>query len=513
MLGAIEYEDIGGIVRVLEIRELDRKTVLRARKRFEDYQDLGVVCNDSFDDDVWVLQSDIETVRLKFRYDKEVYEKRASLWTACSFGDYVECAKAFAAFCLGSVVLPSIRAAIKITRDIIYVLPDASVLSSDRSAVAGAFLSLLPGRDMARDGIIQALEECTKRSSGKRPRGLIPFRDYIDFHNRMIDFWSTADESDRYYYFPVYLWWTLTTILPLRPTEFLLIPRDCLTLQNGADILTVRRTRMKKQHRKVSYRIQKDYQEYHYEIPGWMAREIRAYQSVTESKDPSSVGTLFIPTGPRSYFFNYDAMRLRLLEFCRETGYGGNIHLGDTRHLAMINLILSGGSPSMCRELAGHESIDVSSNYYANLSQIIREAAYDYCHRNGGGAAVYGKMFYPVSVPERCSRVSNGWCSAPEMLEGRIDACLRTFSSDGGIGDCRKCICFYPDDPGVWLEMENEREAAVDADSVFLMDAIEKVRKGTGSEETIRAALSRLQNDSRGYGALLCRKYRKEKDG
>ena len=153
MLGAIEYEDIGGIVRVLEIRELDRKTVLRARKRFEDYQDLGVVCNDSFDDDVWVLQSDIETVRLKFRYDKEVYEKRASLWTACSFGDYVECAKAFAAFCLGTVVLPSIRAAIKITRDIIYVLPDASVLSSDRSAVAGAFLSLLPGRDMARDGI------------------------------------------------------------------------------------------------------------------------------------------------------------------------------------------------------------------------------------------------------------------------------------------------------------------------------------------------------------------------
>lgn len=81
MLGAIEYEDIGGIVRVLEIRELDRKTVLRARKRFEDYQDLGVVCNDSFDDDVWVLQSDIETVRLKFRYDKEVYEKRASLWS------------------------------------------------------------------------------------------------------------------------------------------------------------------------------------------------------------------------------------------------------------------------------------------------------------------------------------------------------------------------------------------------------------------------------------------------
>ena len=100
------------------------------------------------------------------------------------------------------------------------------------------------------------------------------------------------------------------------------------------------------------------------------------------------------------------------------------------------------------------------------------------------------------------------------MLEGKIDACLRTFSSDGGIGDCRKCICFYPDDPGVWLEMENEREAAVDADSVFLMDAIEKVRKGTGNEETIRTALSRLQNDSRGYGTLLCRKYREEeKDG
>ena len=88
--------------------------------------------------------------------------------------------------------LPSIRVAIKVTRDIIYVLPDASVLGGDKPAVAGAFLSLLAGRDTGRDGIIQALEECTKRSSGKRPRDLIPFRDYIDFHNRMVDFWNSC---------------------------------------------------------------------------------------------------------------------------------------------------------------------------------------------------------------------------------------------------------------------------------------------------------------------------------
>jgi len=44
------------------------------------------------------------------------------------------------------------------------------------------------------------------------------------------------------------------------------------------------------------------------------------------------------------------------------------INLGDTRHLAMISLIASGGSPVICKELAGHDS-----QYLMHVLDMVRK--------------------------------------------------------------------------------------------------------------------------------------------
>ncbi len=509
MIAAVDYKDENGLVRFIRADVFDKRTLARAELKFVEYRKKGIVLNDDYEDDVWILSDDIETVKLRFVYDRKAFIGHAGQWIGCSYEDYVIYAKAFAALSLGSLVLPSIRLAVKVTRDLTGMDPE-DVPYIREASTAAAFLSLIPDERSGLDEIRESIDEEKRKVSAKHPRHLRPFREYVEFNDAEEKLWAGLSDDKKIYYFPVRLWWTLTTILPLRPTEFLLIPEDCVSVKNGERVMAVRRTRLKKKLEKVTYSIDGDYEIRQYEIPEKLGGEIVWYQEKTSGMERKGVDTLFT-TGDGTGFLSYDIMRARLDGFCEEAGFtGGRMHLGDTRHLAMVNLILSGGSPSVCRDLAGHENIDISSNYYANLSEIIRESIYDYCHRNSGSAFIDGRQFYPLSVPVSSVRVDGGWCAAPEMADGSIEACLKTFSDRGGIGDCRRCIHFYPDDPGIRLEMENEKKRQVDEDGEFLMLMIEQVRKGNGCEESIRQALGKLQNSSHDYENVLYRKYQEE---
>jgi len=149
-----------------------------------------------------------------------------------------------------------------------------------------------------------------------------------------------------------------------REHKFLLLPRDCLKEQSGRWVLTVRRTKLKKGLQKVGYSIKTDFTLHDYEIPEWMARDILAYMENSGRHRSHPKDTLFAPQRKSQLgYLTYHQMRHRLSEF-REAATGREdypVNLGDTRHLAMISLILSGGSPVVCRELAGHESIDISA--------------------------------------------------------------------------------------------------------------------------------------------------------
>ena len=132
------------------------------------------------------------------------------------------------------------------------------------------------------------------------------------------------------------------------------------------------------------------------------------------------------------------------------------IHLGDTRHLAMINLMLSGGSPVICRELAGHESIDVSSNYYSNLSMVVESFVYEHYHGWSSNSILHGSLFFPTSLPVQKIRVNQGWCAAVEVAQGDISKCLTSYSKDGHLGNCIDCQYYYPDSPGLRAKIEKD---------------------------------------------------------
>lgn len=94
------------------------------------------------------------------------------------------------------------------------------------------------------------------------------------------------------------------------------------------------------------------------------------------------------------------------------------IHLGDTRHIAMMNLIISGGSLTVCMELAGHEDIIVSSNYYANMANLLECVTYEMYRKGkkGSGVLIQGQREYQFVQPDGLIRVQDGWCCLDIMI-------------------------------------------------------------------------------------------------
>ena len=96
------------------------------------------------------------------------------------------------------------------------------------------FLSMLPesSNELNKDDLVNALDyyiSVNYRKSTVQKRNLAQFDSYFLFHDILTDYWnSELDRDERLFYYPLYLWWQITGVIPLRPREFILTKRDCL---------------------------------------------------------------------------------------------------------------------------------------------------------------------------------------------------------------------------------------------------------------------------------------------
>lgn len=498
---------------------IDEETLAHAKNIFEGYLHAGVIQNCNFADDEWVLTDQVRKTTLRFKRDELAFHANARHWMGCSYRCFVETAKAYTVFHLGSLALSGIR---ELARSL-QGLAGKSFDDLPEGPHALEFLKLLPGGSETRDQVIEAVEErllLAPRKNIKRQRILADFETYFRFNDSLEEFWSVADERERLFYFPVYFWWNLTAILPLRPSEFLLTPRQCLERKGSDNILSLRRTKLKGGGKKIRYSIDGDYQTVKYAIPEKMALEIERYQTATRGMSPVPLGTLFVHQPHYSYFemsapsasvyYTYQNLSYCLRRFQDDIlnmpASGHRINLGDTRHLAMISLIVSGGSPVICRELAGHEDINVSSHYYTNISRFIECATYEIYKRQKGVRAYMlerQKFYAGESIP-----VDGGRCGSAAYIAGDIADCVRSIGPEGELGHCLSCPHFSDEKSGRYLLFSDpaERKKRVDEDSKYLMRVLEMVRKGKGCNEDIQSALLRLQHSSSRYSRCLYEK-------
>lgn len=513
---------------ILDIDELSADVVSEAEKSFHVARGKGFIIADSFWANTWLLIDEAKNTKtVNFTINQINFHRICAPLLGCSAKEYettmrvaVTCYFGAATAMLQGYCHALCRMANKMQID-----GSTDIVSGYEQAIQ-KFLSLLPGESAYRDDLIhrmnQAVTERTRqeKEKTKTSRPLCYYQSYLRFDKVITDFWGKASEKDKVLYFPIYLWWTLTGTLPLRPSEFTLIPRNCLSWKNGKAYLTIRRTKVKGKYLSCEYRIDADYVKETYCIPLEIAAEIESYIRATKPVYNSEIDTLFCKETQFSlaragkvivpkYLYNnlnkllelfYENVVLspeyeyHLRDKCEtplNEGEIEKINLGDTRHIAMISLMLSGKSELICQALAGHDIIETGQAYYGNVKTFV-------------DAIVWERVRMPKQtvnrdyvLPSKYTRVEGGLCFSDRTCVNDFSDCECAVSEDGEIGCCRSCSFFRPI-AGKKTDVSAKDERLKTA-FLHVLDAISKAKKGLSTTDEITAAAMKLQSEVTHY--------------
>lgn len=396
--------------------------------------------------------------------------------------------------------------------------------------------------------IIDFLDEYIEKNKGKcrirqsdlynfdniqKRRPLASFDSYFLFNDIINDYWaSNLDLDTRLFYYPLFLWWQITAVIPLRPREFILTPRNCLEEKPDGTYITLRRNKLKGGNGKVSYLIDDDYIKVQYKIPDKLACIIKEYIQLTSSFAPTELETLFISDThykhwgqskhKNSRYFTYINMHCVLRYFFYEIIQGkyhlkvihdrntahlneGEInflYLGDTRHLALINIIAEGGTPVLAMMLAGHENIEMSAHYYTNITHLIECRTYKQYRKVLKGNVSYNispAITLPDTIKNGKILEDGGMCYSDSYAKGNVSDCIKAVGKNGEIGYCLDCSFYFQKGSERFWDDDGKYKRKIEDDCNFLKEMIRQVRLGITDKEDIIQALNRLHSSSVTY--------------
>lgn len=539
-------------IEILAIPELDEITIKEARRIFFAYREKDIISQSRFDDDIWDLNNETSGYHFNFEIDSNRFKKfgKELHLTEDEFKEYL---KTYIICRMGDLELGSLRRLIHDIKKVVHsdVSDTDSLLEVCTSETVGRvseFFAMLPEecREEELSDLLVMFDEVEERSQignvGKQ-RSLATFESYFRFDEIIKRFWKESnDEDEKLFFFPVWMWWNISGVLPLRPCEFVVTPRECLNEIDGKYTLTVRRNRKKGTGKSKLYKISSDYELNRYSIPERLAKEIQWYLEATKDYPEEDTHTLFV-TGTHyalwerqapytSRLFSYMNLRTCLRYFFKmivEDRYGYRVlynndgqalpndncieylHLGDTRHIALINLIAEGATPMVAMMLAGHDNPEMSSHYYSNITQLIECRTYRQYKKQIKGHQNYvlSKKKNTLPAKKSISLGCGGRCYSENVINGDFCDCYKVVGPAGEVGFCKNCE-FYRDDSKSFSDMKDIYKNKIESECHVLEEVVKKVRGGKGEPEEIISVILRLRDSDYSYRQYLLEKMEEE---
>lgn len=500
----LSFEHItSNLVRSYDICKNNEEAQARTRRIFEHYRANGVILADAFDEEEWKIWNELQSKSVCFSISEDEWQNTGSQWLGCTREEYISTLKLVAALSLGLVGGGCIQRQILQLRRLATTPNDRIQLDKLPGAMLFSFLELLPGESLERDALFDSADSVIQFGSNGGQRKLAPFSTYVSFHERISGMYKSLDDSERIHWFPIWFWWNYSMILPTRTTELLLTPRNCLSAEDtDHPLLQVRKTLLKQGRKQLTYTIGGDYECTSFPIPKAMADEIRWYIHATAGCRQSAVDALFVPEG-RARYFTYAQMRALLSDALEKFGLD-NIRLGDTRHLAMISLVLAGNSPEICKELARHANITDSAHYFTNMRTFLDSAVMYFVRQSNTQPVFFGLNTVPVmGEAEKRSRVSGGYCDVEDIASKTEAYCLRHYSPGMGIGNCSDCPHYIPDDPGVRYTAKEQAHNGMHEHFKLLIDQIDLFARLNTDSAGVMSALNRFRASAHRYAVFI----------
>ena len=529
---------------------IDDESINKSKDMFKKYKNNNVIISNSYDDDVWECSDEYTHLHFDFRMDLYCYKKYYEIILGINSKTFIAYKKVFILFQMGKLQLQTLQ---NILRDIkhvtatdpnkLYALNDEVTLYYPYYIIE--FFNSLPAPidEEAFDSIAEALDALNdviyKHNNPSGQRTLAAFDTYALFSDILKDYWnSDINEEERLFYYPLYLFWNITAVIPQRPREFLLMPRNCLKKKDDGYYLTLRRNKIKGSGKQKTYKINQDYATSEYKIPDTLATEILAYLDMTSDFPETELNTFFI-TKPhykkwkicnkRSRYFTYNNMRTVLRYFYSEIILGKYglqlqsdinvpylkdgeiqmIHLGDTRHLSLINIIAEGGTPVIAMMLAGHDSVDMAAHYYSNITTFIECRTYRQYRK-----VLNGSVTYQISKKENLPPTARSYiilqdgskCYSQNTINFDYTDCKKVIGDNGVIGYCPNCYWNRKESSESFFSDNSSYHRKIAEDCAYLSKVIHMERTLKGENEDIMQAMLRLKSSAYEYEKFLTQK-------
>lgn len=358
----------------------------RYREIFQSLKNEGIIVNDCYNDIEWILKkSDGRKLHVKFNIDiNTLWNERLKHFTLIKLDmQKVDC------YSISSAVR-RIKAELLETNyldaDLICTYREQiGTCDRNRSLSLSAFKEFLlfidEGNTQRYIDIINGVPQIyTTRS-----RDLPCYQSILLFDYIINDFIQRTSTKERIRYYPVLIWWKLSSIIPLRPSEIYQLPKDCIYEKNEKYYIHIERIKSKSARKKYSSPIIKDF-----EIKIDVYNIIKDYiDYISEFDDTTylfSLQSLRKVAGTKSKERDVERLTVMTMQSIykhfkqevveKEYGYHivplgqrktendiENIKMGDVRHLAIINLMMMGYNPLYIMELAGHTKLSTQMNY------------------------------------------------------------------------------------------------------------------------------------------------------
>lgn len=574
---------------VIVIKKIKYSTDIKkeAIQKFYGYKKLGIISEGDYEDDKWIFYNDRKHYNFQIKLSKIEYEKQRKERKLCKFNDFKDMIKTFIIYKIDSIVISSIM---NLKRAIENLLEKTNYLNIKKVDVVRfekddynfaldfhnylvEFISFIDfdTAEQYIDTIRYILDIKLNYDNLKNPsRELGRIESIFKFGDIMDNFWNWASYEKKEKYYPLYLWWCITTIIPLRVTEFTLTPFNCIRKEKEKYYLMLRRSNIKGKigYKTRKHKIDSDFLLQEIEINYNLYSRIDKYKNMVDKYDYDENLYMRYSTEPRerkfllsmkSYdlyleykydnknfynddylgpqclytllikFYNEIIIREYKLDVVRKQEEKNElketqiefISLMDTRHYAFINLVLNEIEPILIKKIANHKKVDMSYHYYNHLDKFIRCYTYSmakrltYSENREEQIIMTRKLNKSADIVFRrifnindieLRDVNNGYGKCESKNENYKD-CLSVN------GQCEKCMNFIPitnnaKDNIISLINKNEEEIKLEIEEI--KNILKVYNKGKIYEEEYARKINKIKGLANQNSKLLSRYVVKE---
>ncbi|PGS68222.1 integrase [Bacillus cereus] len=226
----------------------------------------------------------------------------------------------------------------------------------------------------------------------QKNRDLPNYRHILYFDEKIEQFLIEASEFELQKYFPIVLWWKITTVIPLRPTEFLKLKRNCIRQINNDsktyEITLPRRKEKRTLQKDIditdTLQVNKDIYEFIQTFQSFIPEENKSEYLFTYSYyerykehfgSTRTRHTDFLPL--RQFVSLIDQFYREILKKKYHYDQTEQIAPGDTRHLAFCNMMLQGFNMLTIAIIGGHKCLHTQKGYWSHLTYFTESWVYN----------------------------------------------------------------------------------------------------------------------------------------